>query len=410
MSIDIQKFTMTDVISIPFGMRLKSAREARGLESKDVAAQLRLSEKMISMIEKETYPSDLPITFIRGYIRAYARLMEISDSEITKALEPLKQPTILPDEEHELIEPQPVTSGNYFMQFFTYLILLTILSLVGVWWYSQSSSDDRSAMTTEMPITQNATDNNVVSPNAPPRDTTINANPMPMSTPGEVNETNLQQPAPQIVTELTAGTYALHLLVHFILFLLIALFLLWREARSINKPTQLLTALMVFSLISLGPLWWYYYSQFVSPAYALKTTNEISSPVLAPTGPLEKGPTIEVSPAIGSTPSLEEKPQSNPPIPTTIINDDKTTHEKPKQDLSQTTKNDQQNTDETVKASTTPTPTSSGLYTPVPSSTKKHSNKYRKNSHVMALPVEQTRVARATAQNEFADLDKDDNY
>lgn len=128
---------------IPFGGRLKTAREALGLDRKDAAAQLRLNEKIIIMMEKDRYPSDLPVTFIRGYIRAYGKLLQIPEYEIKKAIEPIKQkPT-----HHEPLTPleQSPQSGGYFMQFFTYLVMFTLVGLVGVWWYTHPTQNNLTA-------------------------------------------------------------------------------------------------------------------------------------------------------------------------------------------------------------------------------------------------------------------------
>lgn len=127
----------------PLGARLKSAREALGLNEQDAANQLRLNEKVILMMEKDKYPDDLPITFIRGYLRAYGKLLQIPEYEIKKAIEPLKPLPLNPDAALPYTKPLmtvPVTSGNYFMQFFTYLIIFTMVGLVGIWWYTHPTS------------------------------------------------------------------------------------------------------------------------------------------------------------------------------------------------------------------------------------------------------------------------------
>jgi len=135
MTNETQQTNATDPkLPIPFGGRLKTAREALGLDRKDAAAQLRLNEKIIIMMEKERYPSDLPVTFIRGYIRAYGKLLQIPEYEIKKAIEPIKpKPT-----QHEplAVSKQPPASTGYFMQFFTYLVMFTLVGLVGMWWYT----------------------------------------------------------------------------------------------------------------------------------------------------------------------------------------------------------------------------------------------------------------------------------
>lgn len=123
--------------TLPFGAKLKAARETLGLDRKDVASQLRLSEKVILMMEKDRYPSDLPVTFIRGYLRAYAKYLQIPDYEIKKAVDPIKPKAHTPDSPH-LLQPLPVNSKNYFMQFFTYIIFITMVGLVGSWWYTHA--------------------------------------------------------------------------------------------------------------------------------------------------------------------------------------------------------------------------------------------------------------------------------
>lgn len=133
---------------IPFGARLQTAREALGLESKDAAAQLRLNERVILMMETDCYSSDIPPTFMRGYIRAYGKLLQIPDHEIKLAIEPIKPPTE-PVPAPSLQTTPPVTSGNYFMQIFTYLIIFTLVGLVGTWWYTHSKSPAFATSTSE---------------------------------------------------------------------------------------------------------------------------------------------------------------------------------------------------------------------------------------------------------------------
>ena len=143
---------------IPFGARFQSAREALGIERKDAAAQLRLNESVIESLEKDSYPSDLPITFVRGYIRLYGKFLSLPDYEIKQALEPIK-PTIT--ENLPTIKPMTsLTSSNYFMQIFTSIIISTLLALIITWWYAHNKSPSPviENKTLELPI--NTTDAN----------------------------------------------------------------------------------------------------------------------------------------------------------------------------------------------------------------------------------------------------------
>jgi cytoskeleton protein RodZ len=140
MTNDIPVTTESAQEAVPFGSRLQSAREALGLDRKDAAAQLRLNEKIITLLEKDKYPDDLPVTFLRGYLRSYAKFLYIPEEEINRAIAPIKSQPMLSDIVRESQPLAPVTSSHYFMQFFTYLIILTLLGLVGAWWYNHSTN------------------------------------------------------------------------------------------------------------------------------------------------------------------------------------------------------------------------------------------------------------------------------
>lgn len=143
---------------IPFGTRLKSAREAMGLERKDAAQKLHLSEKIILMMEKDRYPADLPVTFIRGYLRSYSKLLQIPEHEIRKGIEPIKPKPTPNIGVASTKNFEPVNNReNYFMHIFTFVIILTMIALVCMWWYSHSAFPSFSSLIT--PSTTNAIPN-----------------------------------------------------------------------------------------------------------------------------------------------------------------------------------------------------------------------------------------------------------
>lgn len=126
--------------TVCIGGRLKTCRETQGLTRKDVAAQLRLSENVIAMMEDNQYPANLPTTFIRGYLRSYGKLIGIPEAEMLAAIEPIK-PVVQPIEQELALaatKATPLTSSNYFMQISTYLIIFTVVGLAGSWWYNHS--------------------------------------------------------------------------------------------------------------------------------------------------------------------------------------------------------------------------------------------------------------------------------
>jgi len=60
-----------------FGRALAAAREARGLSQADVAAQLRLHPRQVKAIEEEDLAGLPEGPFVRGYVRGFARLVDL---------------------------------------------------------------------------------------------------------------------------------------------------------------------------------------------------------------------------------------------------------------------------------------------------------------------------------------------
>jgi len=88
-----------------FGTRLKAAREALGIDHKEVAAQLFLHATIIQMLESGQFKAGLPLLFVRGYIRSYSKFLEIPDAEVKAALD-LLNPDALSDEAKSEITQQ----------------------------------------------------------------------------------------------------------------------------------------------------------------------------------------------------------------------------------------------------------------------------------------------------------------
>lgn len=76
------------------GVRLRNAREQLGFSQQAVAERLCLKVSTVRDIEEDKAPADLASTFLRGYIRSYARLVHIPEEELLPGLE--KQAPIRP--------------------------------------------------------------------------------------------------------------------------------------------------------------------------------------------------------------------------------------------------------------------------------------------------------------------------
>ncbi|WP_200192393.1 RodZ domain-containing protein [Halorhodospira abdelmalekii] len=67
------------------GVQLRHAREAQGLTVRAVAVSLNLAPAMVEALEAEAYEQLPPATYVRGYMRSYARLVGLSPEAVIAA-------------------------------------------------------------------------------------------------------------------------------------------------------------------------------------------------------------------------------------------------------------------------------------------------------------------------------------
>ncbi len=77
-------FEQQDLIDGP-GVMLRRLREAKGLDVEAVAAMLHLSEFKINAIEADDFGSLPEPVFVRGYLKNYARLLEVPEAPVLDA-------------------------------------------------------------------------------------------------------------------------------------------------------------------------------------------------------------------------------------------------------------------------------------------------------------------------------------
>lgn len=184
------------------GARLKSAREAMHLTEKEAALKLHLSVKFIEMMEKEDFENGPPVTFMRGYLRSYARMLDLSQKEINTAIEQLGMNTPAA----AIISPvlnTPLTNDvDRYARWGTYLIILILAVLVGIWWTSRSTDTTSAEQNKSLP--QPAAVTNTTKPvtnvtNNLPRNTNTN-----VVTPPLIVSPGPSIPAPKTETPLPA--------------------------------------------------------------------------------------------------------------------------------------------------------------------------------------------------------------
>ncbi|MEB6224835.1 cytoskeleton protein RodZ [Pantoea anthophila] len=132
------------------GDRLRLAREQMGLSQQNVAERLCLKLSTVRDIEEDKSPADLASTFLRGYIRSYARLVHIPEEELLPMMAkqtPVRAAKIEPMQSFSLGKRRKKRDG--WLMIFTWLVVFVVIGLTGAWWWQnhKASQDDLVPMT-----------------------------------------------------------------------------------------------------------------------------------------------------------------------------------------------------------------------------------------------------------------------
>src|SRR5690242_10540136 len=120
------------------GERLKSARIDMQLTDKEVALRLHLNVSIVTLIENEDFAEGPPATFMRGYLRSYAKLLNLPESEIKSTLQELEAAMPSSTTPIPVTQVKPPQDYERYLRWLTYVIVVVLMILVSVWWSSHS--------------------------------------------------------------------------------------------------------------------------------------------------------------------------------------------------------------------------------------------------------------------------------
>ena len=128
------------------GLRLKEARLARNLKRYDIAKRMCLSVKWIKNIEHDHYPRSTALIYIKGHLRAYARLLELPVEEILVAFDSMGiKEEFEQAREKNLMNhfiPRTISTLSYnkppssrrLMRWVTAFTVIAAVLWLGIWW------------------------------------------------------------------------------------------------------------------------------------------------------------------------------------------------------------------------------------------------------------------------------------
>lgn len=155
----------TETTEISFGDKLRQTREALNLSLEDVAKAISLRPNILAKLENNEFvQKNVPSTFLRGYVRSYAKFLRIPDAEWAHLTFGEAHKNDLSKNARATRSVNQYSSHSRWVGTLTTIILLAAVGMTGLWWWQnyQKSNEERDNLvqtyvekekTAEVPVT-----------------------------------------------------------------------------------------------------------------------------------------------------------------------------------------------------------------------------------------------------------------
>ena len=151
-----------DIEVIGPGQMLKEGRKAMSMSQEDVAKSLNFRLTLVRDLEEEKFDKSLPTTFNRGYLRNFAKLVNISVDDVLAAYEMLDVAEKQGAEMQSFSKITKRQAENSRLKWLTYLIVAIIFGSTLFWFFQDASphigaNDEATTINTAQVTVQTAT-------------------------------------------------------------------------------------------------------------------------------------------------------------------------------------------------------------------------------------------------------------
>jgi cytoskeleton protein RodZ len=122
------------------GAQLAAIRLQKAYTTEYVAGKLHLRVRVIELIEADDYQSLPEPVFIKGYLRAYAKLLGVPSDPLLTIFHQLYQPSRVSDK--TLWQSRRETHrAEHAVRWITSFFAVLVLMAVAMWWYSNKDNE-----------------------------------------------------------------------------------------------------------------------------------------------------------------------------------------------------------------------------------------------------------------------------
>lgn len=135
-----------DIEIVSPGRMLKEAREMRGLSQQQVADKLNFRKTLVEEIELDQFDLTVPEAFNRGYLKNYAKLVNVAHEDVLNSYDQLGVAKRQYAEMQSFSKGTEKQAEHNMVMWITYLILATLVIATVVWWGQRPSEQPEPIM------------------------------------------------------------------------------------------------------------------------------------------------------------------------------------------------------------------------------------------------------------------------
>jgi cytoskeleton protein RodZ len=121
------------------GDQLQAARIQQGLSIEDVASRMHLSLGILQSIEENNFDSLTAPIFVKGYLRAYARLVSLDENEMIQLYVDFYSNEDPPINTTTQVVPE-ISAQDAPVKWMTYLVIIILIALLSAWWWNKTQN------------------------------------------------------------------------------------------------------------------------------------------------------------------------------------------------------------------------------------------------------------------------------
>lgn len=123
------------------GAQLAAARLLKGLSVDYVANKLHLREQIIELLEADAYHKMPEPVFIKGYLRAYARLVDMPSEPLLATFNQLYVPEKKLEKAALWQSRRETNKAEHAVRWLTGIFALVVIGAVAMWWHSNKENE-----------------------------------------------------------------------------------------------------------------------------------------------------------------------------------------------------------------------------------------------------------------------------